>query len=183
MKTFYLAGAIALMFASCTKQSISESSDQPQSAVKSIIKTTETQREADTTACTPSTVTVNLLAGQTANAGTVTATNDGTNLYVTYTCANGWQMSTMHLYAGPYADAPQNNGGNPVPGRFPYKQVFTTPVNSYTQTIPLSTLPACYIIAAHAVLKKNGSSETGWCQGLDFPGNNWGMYFDYCNCQ
>ncbi|MDB5203170.1 MAG: Conserved repeat domain protein [Ferruginibacter sp.] len=134
--------------------------------------------------CVPTTKTVALLAGQTMNAGEVTVTNDGVDLTVTYNCLNGWKISEIHLYVGEFASAPQNNGGNPIPGRFPIKETFSTGVTTYSKVIPLASLPDCFIVAAHAVVKSGtgttGGTQTGWGQGTQFPGNNWGMYFDYC---
>jgi hypothetical protein len=178
MKNYYLAGAFALLLFSCTKETLNEEN-------AALVPKSEIifNRETGDTSCIPASVTVALLAGQTINAGNVTVTNDGINLTVAYNAQNGWSVSGIHLYVGPYADAPQNNGGNPVPGKFPYKEVFNPYVSGYVKQIPLSTLPDCFIIAAHAVVRKNGGSETAWSEGLGFPGNNWGMYFNYCKCQ
>ncbi len=138
-------------------------------------------RDGEPSACEPTSTTVNLMAGQNTVAGTVTAESDGQNLTVTYTTNDQWNLNEIHLYVGEYQLAPQNNGGNPMPGRFPYKQQFVDPVKTFSYVFPLSSLPDCFIVAAHSVVKKtNGGTETGWGQGTQFPGNNWGMYFEVC---
>ncbi len=134
---------------------------------------------------------VTLIAGQTINSGTVSVTNDGENIYVTYTTTNGWVLAATHLYVGDCALIPTNNPGNPIPGQFPYTGTHAN-VTSYTYTVPLSQIPpgTCGCIAAHAVVKQyNGSNqqvgqETAWGNGvrINLSGGNWGMKFDYCSC-
>lgn len=136
--------------------------------------------------CDP--ISINIMAGQFTNAGKVLIENDATNLYVTYTAIQDWYFSELHLYVGPYANIPAKNG-NPIPGQFPYKKSFNPLVQSYTFTIPLSsiTLDAnrCLFIAAHSSMKNivNGTvirTETGWAGDINFPGKNWATYFNYC---
>lgn len=139
--------------------------------------------------CTPTEVA--LMAGQTMNAGTVTVTNDATNIYVTYATTNGWVLTQTHLYVGDCALIPVNNPGNPIPGQFPFTSAHNN-VTTYTYTVPLSRIPAgsCGCIAAHAVVKQYNSSnqviqtQTGWGNGvrINLSGGNWGMKFDYCSC-
>ncbi len=134
---------------------------------------------------------VTLIAGQTINSGTVSVSNDGQYIYVTYTTTNGWKLSQTHLYVGDCALIPVNNPGNPIPGQFPYSSSHAN-VTSYTYQVPLSQIPAgsCGCIAAHAVVKQfNGSNqqigqETAWGNGvlINLSGGNWGMKFDYCSC-
>jgi hypothetical protein len=135
--------------------------------------------------------TVNLLAGQSINAGSVSVINDNNFIYVTYTTANGYTLKQTHLYVGDCALIPVNNAGNPVPGRFPYKATHSN-ATTYTVTIPISAIPAgsCGCIAAHAALQKLNSSgqvidsQTGWGNGtlINPNGGNWGMKFAYCSC-
>lgn len=134
---------------------------------------------------------VTLIAGQTINSGTVSVSNDGTYIFVTYTTTNGWVLSQTHLYVGDCALIPVNNPGNPVPGQFPYTSSHAN-VTSYTYQIPLSQIPVgtCGCIAAHAVVKQYNASnqqigqETAWGNGvrINLSGGNWGMKFDYCSC-
>jgi hypothetical protein len=125
-----------------------------------------------TTGCSAYTAT--LFAGQTINAGTVTVTNDATNLYVDIAGANGWILNAAHVYAGA-CPIPTNTGGNPAPGLFPWQQTPTSPVATISFTIPLSSLPAsCADTIAMAVHTESvqvdtsgavTSSETGWAFG------------------
>jgi hypothetical protein len=126
-----------------------------------------------------------LFAGQTINSGTVTVSNDETNLYVTYNTAAPWQLTQIHVAVADSADGlPQNKSGNPVPGQFPYNQTLNPAVSTYTVTIPLAGLGDPIFVAAHAVVKSSGpggtgARQTGWGYGPQFPGNNWGTYFIY----
>jgi hypothetical protein len=137
---------------------------------------------------------VNLLAGQTINVGSVTVGNDATNLYVTYTTTGSWYLTELHLYVGDCRAMPVNKSGNPVPGQFPNKATFSSPNYSqqYTFVLPLSSLPDCYCVAAHAAVIKKGTNgqvtqgETAWGEGTRFVSKgNWGMYFNACEtpCQ
>jgi hypothetical protein len=126
-------------------------------------------------------VVTKLLAGQFIEVGTVTVFNDEFNVYVTYSLtASGWNFGTIHLYVGALSGVPVNQTGNPVPGLFPYKAVVNGSTQTYTFTIPITDLPECYIVAAHAEV--NGRSrETAWGQGTPFVSKgNWGTYFSDC---
>ena len=185
MKKIALSAMLGMFLFSCTKTDV-VSSIQPklQPEVQSVravpisINSPVAGRIED--GCTATTLTKTLLAGQTIVSGDVTVTNDGINLSVTYASTGGWLISEIQLYVGEYAYAPQNNGGNPIPGRFPIKQTFNPAVSTYTSIIPLSSLPECFVVAAHAVVRNGANSQTGWAQGIQFSGSNWGMYFDYC---
>ncbi len=136
--------------------------------------------------CLLSTETFTIYGGQTIDAGTLLVTNDETNLYVTYTSNDNWYFGALHLYVGDLNDLPVNNAGNPVNGSFPYTTDLQSAGQSYTFTIPLSSLSGCYIIAAHSELVKieNGvvtQTETGWSYGTAFPSaTRWGWYSSYC---
>ncbi len=140
--------------------------------------------------CTPTEVT--LFAGQTINAGTVSVTNDGDFINVTYSTANGWVLTQTHLFVGECALIPVNNPGNPMPGQFPYKTTHSGGITSYTYQVPVATIGIgnCGCIAAHAVVAKMNASgqitetQTGWGNGprINLSGGNWGMSFNYCTC-
>jgi hypothetical protein len=135
--------------------------------------------------------TVNLMAGQTIDAGYVSVINDDANIYVTYSTSNGYTLKETHLYVGDCALIPVNKPGNPIPGQFPYNATHNN-VTTYTVTVPISAIPlgACGCIAAHAVVQKLDASgqvldsQTAWGQGtlINLSGGNWGMKFDYCSC-
>ncbi len=134
---------------------------------------------------------VNLMAGQTMIAGTVTVTNDAEYIYVTYTTTGSWVLTQTHLYVGACNFIPVNNPGNPIPGQFPYSGTHNN-ITTVTYQVPISKIPvgSCGCIAAHAVVKELNSSggtiqtQTGWGQGtqINMGSGNWGMKFDYCSC-
>jgi hypothetical protein len=121
---------------------------------------------------------VNLMAGQNEFAGTVKVWDEGDSLYVLYETIEPWCMTETHLaVASSLEGIPQSNG-NPVPGNFPYKNTHKC-ATSFLYTVPLSSGACELYIAAHAVVKKPGSNETAWGNGVDFPGSNWATYFIY----
>jgi hypothetical protein len=134
---------------------------------------------------------VELIAGQTMNAGNVTVSNDADFIYVTYSTTNGWVLTQTHLYVGDCALIPVNNPGNPIPGQFPYSGTHAN-LTTYTYQIPIAQIPAgsCGCIAAHSVVKQYNSNnqvintQTAWGNGvrINLTGGNWGMKFDYCSC-
>ena len=134
---------------------------------------------------------VNLIAGQTMIAGTVTVTNDAEYIYVTYTTTGSWVLTQTHLYVGACNLIPVNNPGNPIPGQFPYSGTHNN-ITTVSYQVPISKIPvgSCGCIAAHAVVKELNSSggtiqtQTGWGQGtqINMGSGNWGMKFDYCSC-
>jgi len=152
-------------------------------------------------------VTVPMLVWASAeNAGTITASIDGSNLVVTYETVGGWQMLATHLYVDftppswppPWASFPRYHDPNGAT------------YDSYT--VPLSELSAgcddTLYISAHTSLigDVDGWSEpdpsdgwtkyfsvtirceyipgepmceTAWGDGPMFPGRNWATYFTY----
>ena len=146
-------------------------------------------------ACTP------LLAGQNINVGTVCFADIDTNndgvvdaLTVTYNTINGWTIADTHLWVGSsLSQLPTNNGGNPIPGQFPYKSgVLSAGLTTYSVTIPFTTLgftcpgPGKYYVAAHAVVKKPGvSNETAWGNGNRITSRgSWANYTTiYITCE
>ena len=114
--------------------------------------------------------TVELVAGQNMNAGTVTVSISGGNLVVTFNTTGEWKMYATHLYVG--TEKPTDS----APGQFPYQHDWLKGVTQDTYTIPLSWFDAqcgtTLYIAAHADL----GSQTGWGQGTGF-GHGWAMYF------
>ncbi|MFO7650860.1 MAG: hypothetical protein R6X13_05920 [bacterium] len=130
---------------------------------------------------------VNLIAGQNIDVGSVTVSNDATNLYVTFATTGDWMLSETHVHvAGSLAEIPQKNG-NPIPGQFDYGMSHDPMVMTYSYTIPLNgwTPGMELYVAAHAVVNRVDEygnvlqSETGWGEGPGFPGRNWAMYLRY----
>jgi len=166
---------IALALPSCTKEVADENATT---------ETLKTGTVETTDACgTPKVV--NLYGGQTILVGNVAINNDKTNLYVTYTATGGWSFTELHLYVGDIALLPINNAMNPMPGHFPYTiEDLPFPTYTYTFTIPLAGLPECFEVVAHAVVTKNGQTETGWLLEKSFKialgTRHWGGFATYC---
>lgn len=123
------------------------------------------------------------LAGQYYNVGSVKVYNDANNVYVWYQTTGDYLLKFTHLYVGGCGSIPVNNSGNPRIGQYPYKTDHGTGVNSFTVTVPRSSLPAGEIcISAHAeVVSYNAAgtltfSQTGWAQGPQIvDGGSWAM--------
>ena len=129
-----------------------------------------------------------IFAGQNIEVGRLSVSNDEDNLYVTYEVDAPWFIKGTHLYVGHCEEIPQTKSGNPKIGHFPYGDDDISPLSgTYTETIPLTDLGACYCVVAHAeVVKKDGrgrviQKETAFGFGdTEFRGNRWGWYFEYC---
>ena len=111
-----------------------------------------------------------LTAGQTIVVGTVTASNDAQNIYITYTLtATGATFGTLHLWVGDsLANVPKNSEGIVVPGQFPY-QFDAAGGTSHTFTIPLTDVgitdvnTVCgktYYVVSHAEVTITGEGGT-----------------------
>jgi hypothetical protein len=141
----------------------------------------------DCEGCEFQTTSYNYFAGQNILIGTLDVTNDEQYLYVTYHLTGNWYLSQTHLYVGPLSGMPKNSQNVPLPGQFPYVTTHNPLVQTFTYTIPLSGLSPCYVIAAHADVKRIGAggvvlqTETGWSFGTRFPGTpRWGWVSNYC---
>jgi hypothetical protein len=129
--------------------------------------------------------TVDLYGGQHILVGDVEISNDGVNLYVTYHAAEGWSFTDLHLYVGDISLMPHNKSMNPTIGHFPYKvEGLPYPTVYYTFTIPLATLPKCFEVVAHAVVRNGKQSETAYLLEKLFTTafgiGHWGGYASYC---
>lgn len=129
-------------------------------------------------------LTVDLIAGQNMDAGSVTASEIDGNLDVTYQTEGDWIIVETHLYVGSQEGMPANNPGNPRIGQFPYATEHDPGTTSFTYS-DLGEIPIgeCVWVAAHAVVYNTvtGDEETAWANGEDIPGNSWAMYFEVCN--
>ena len=134
--------------------------------------------------------------------GTVTVTDDGTNLTITFAITSGnWLISETHV-ATNYDDndgdgvvdgIPVNGAGNPKVGKFKYGMEYATPTATPAAiTIPIPTgLVAGDLIeiAAHAALVDAGDpeiTESAWADGETGTtinpapkGKNWATKFVY----
>lgn len=128
--------------------------------------------------------------GQTIPVGVAQISNDNCDLIITVIGQNGWEFSEYHIYAGEES-TPLNKGGNPRPGRFPYKGEFSGTVADFEVRIPLDAVvefdedecedapPAVIAIHVVAIQSDSGQEETGWAFGpRSFP-KRWGWELDY----
>ncbi len=101
---------------------------------------------------------VALVAGRTTRMGTVTVSNSETTLYVQISCDEGWAMTRSQVAVGcALSELPQTRSGNPIPGRFPYKDSYCPAARQDLYAIPLSATPCGGLfIAVHAdVIRRN----------------------------
>jgi len=139
---------------------------------------------------------VTIYGGQTIDVGDLCFTDVDTDnngyddlLKVCYNTTDGWELTEIHFWIGnSQSEFPVNNGGNPVPGQFPYSYSNLNGVTTYCIDIPFSSIgitcpggPFTKYYAAHCVVRKlvNGSwqTQTGWGYGPRFtPRGNWGMW-------
>ena len=113
-----------------------------------------------------------LLANGSIPAGTVTVSNDQTNLYVTIATTGDFRISRLDVaVATTLAGIPQS-GGQPNLSQFPYRQTFSPDVTSHTFTIPLGTITngTTVYVAAHASLDSASQGhQQAWGAGTLFP--------------
>ncbi|MGR8935606.1 MAG: hypothetical protein ACU837_14625 [Gammaproteobacteria bacterium] len=119
-----------------------------------------------------------LIAGQTMPVGTVTVTNDATNLYVTYALDNpayaNATFGNLQVFIGQNLNVvPANNNGTPIPGQFCQAAggacYDATGLKSYTFTVPFSVLGIADIndvcgtplsVVTHAEVDMDGDPST-----------------------
>jgi hypothetical protein len=118
--------------------------------------------------------TVPLLAHGTIPAGTVTVSNDTTNLYVTFATIPDWTITRADVAVSKtLAGIPQKNG-QPDIKNFPYSQTFCPGATCVIFTIPLGTIQQgdTLFIAAHASLDSpTQGHKQAWAAGTLFPGS------------
>jgi hypothetical protein len=131
--------------------------------------------------------------------GTVTITNDPTNIYVQYNVNVGLTggLAEVHVWVGSNFDTLSGNGtGRPPPGQLPYKYSNLGCVSSYTVIIPrvdaniidqgaLQCGRSIYVVA-HAALCNGETAFGGTTSGPPTPGANannaWWWYGRYIIC-
>lgn len=142
----------------------------------------------DASGTVSATSSVDLLAGQTIKAGTVTLGLDQENLILSFATVSGWKLEEIHLSVGiGFSSIPTNKAGNPVVGSFPYKATGLDGLESYVFSIPLASLGAqagtAVTIAAHAVVYRAAADgsiqrETAWGEGSRITAKgSWAMFF------
>lgn len=150
------------------------------------------------------TTTWQLTAGQTMNVGTVTVSNDSTNLYIRYALDNpdypNATFGTLHAWAGnDLTNVPANRNGIPVPGQFCSAAggacLDASGLKEHTFVIPLADLgivdtnAVCGLnlfVFTHAEVKVNGiddpDHETAWGGNLVGSTTRWYFYGSYALC-
>lgn len=134
-----------------------------------------------------------LIAGQHYEVGKVTVKNDGVNIVVTYETNPGWFITETHLHiTKDRLGFPVNSAGNPMIGIFMFgneHEFKKVDGNKVIYTIPWE--PACYYIAAHAVVSGFANIDgkidlEAFAQllpetatvAIDHPANNTNSYFN-----
>jgi hypothetical protein len=118
-----------------------------------------------------------LMTGKNVRAGTVSVSNNGTTLFVTYTVTSGWTLQKTHLNISRGVFA--KHDGN---GKVNLKQSHANGVTTYTYAIPMQWSAGSKIfIKAHADVKKNQTVEQA-CAGKNGKRKNghWFAFFRYC---
>jgi hypothetical protein len=117
-----------------------------------------------------------LIASKYYYAGALFVFNDETNLYVSYWTGGYFKLTDFHLYVGTAEMLPLTQKGNPKIGQFPYKDEYSRRAWKVF-TIPLSEIPECYTMVAHAVL---GRHTVFAYSGNAFSGQRWGWTIEDC---
>ena len=129
---------------------------------------------------------VQLLAGQTKNAGTVRVFNTDDSVYVVYQTTQGYFLNDIKVYLGSLTQAPLNDGNNPVLGHFPVR-ISNLPSQTTLVTIAVAStsLEDSFIVAAYAEVYKTTDNKItdkdgAWGSGQRFnTRGNWATYFDF----
>lgn len=127
-----------------------------------------------------------LWAGQHHDAGTLTVSNNGENLYVTFDTSGDWLLKKTHMNVSTsLSGVPANRQGVPVPGHFAYSESHDH-ISSYTYVISLDDLNGeLFTVAAHAEVVKLDEygtvirGETAWGGDQRGPSNRWWFYSVY----
>lgn len=143
-----------------------------------------------TTPC-GNTTTIDLMAGQHTDIGSIEIFNDQDSLYIVYLTNSGWTLKLTHLTVGQWSEIPVNGSGNPKIGHFPYSEIHSPSTDTAVYSISFNDLNwgenDCLYVAAHAeavMLNANGHqirAETAWGDGTRFVNRgSWAMYTEYC---
>ncbi len=137
--------------------------------------------------------TVELWAGQTIDAGSVTIYNDETNLYITVYSELGYQTADeqIKIWVGmDYSTIPGGGTSRPPAGQFPYKYTIDPIEPVFTVVILLDDIQLVnecddeIFVLVHADVMAddgNGGStgETAWGGEIPGPGSAWWYYTNY----
>ena len=144
-----------------------------------------------------------LVAGQHMNVGSVDVAVQGNDLIVTYNILEeGIYLEEVHLdifvSEDEFKAAKKISNGGAIPGKFEYKMSWSADdmVTSHSVLIPEEYINEvtggenCFFVASHAALSNGETAWGGICNesekgvtlvdALQFPGNNWSVYFEFC---
>jgi hypothetical protein len=125
--------------------------------------------------CIGNPLNVALVANGSTNEGSVSVTNDSTNIYITVTTAGTATMSQLAAALGAtLADIPQTANQTPIVSQFPYTETFSPPATTYTFTIPQGSLSAgstVYIAVEATLAATAGSNDRDGSDGYGDGGN------------
>ena len=149
----------------------------------------------------PCNTTINLIAGQTINAGVINfylVNNDpsgceGDALRIVIDLQDDWLMTGAAIH---FANTPQGipqSGGTLIPGQFDFQYPGLANLDYFSVDIPYADLgvgicditpePGCFFGAIHVnVFRDEGgeiNTQTAWAEGQRIK-RNWSMYFQVC---
>ena len=115
---------------------------------------------------------VDLMAGQHMNVGTVSISKTDTDLVLTYSTIPEWTIGTTHVSIGDCNEqwVPTTKKGNPKIGKFGHKEPHSADINKVVYLISLEALPEgsdLYCFAAHAEVNGPNGEETAWAGNDD----------------
>ena len=139
-----------------------------------------------------------LFADQTIDVGTVSIWNSPKKAMVRIEPSGDWQIAATQIYVGyPEVDPIPVKRGNPVLGKFPYRQEYETPVSQHQLTLDLKEdldfswgsqsrdlrIPTFAVHADLVILNDLGevvAAEGTWAFGpTEFEGSQWGWTGTY----
>ncbi len=175
--------SLGLLFFGCNLESIEQSDNQVLAEKKSskkeksfdVVESDSSTGDTSDEHCH----TVNLIAGQHHEIGTVTIDIEGDNLIVTYTTNGDWVLDATHLHITNCEEDgfPTTGSNNPKIGHFDYASEHEDGTTQVTYTIDIGEITGELCFAAHAEVD-GPSEETAWGEGEGFGGNSWAMYFE-----
>jgi len=126
-------------------------------------------------------------AGQHDSAGYVTVWFDETTFYIKYQTTGNWWIEETHADVQLELGLIPQKNGNPIPGKFEFKDDWKPRVQTCTYEIPIRGGWDCGVdlyIATHCVVAqldggKYKNQQTGWAGPNEFPGKNWALYIKY----
>ena len=172
--TLIICVIIAMLFTSCHTEKLEESA-RGKSHTSVIIPTNYDLEELGEEC-----ISVNLIAGQHHDAGSVTVYNDGENLIIVYSSNDDWTIDLTHLSVGNCNEdwVPLTGSGNPQIGQFQYTEPVSISEHEVIYVISLEDLNDHICFTAHAEVEGPTGGETAWAEGPSFDGNNWAMYVE-----